>query len=64
MSKKKFTEPGSRIMDNAYIRDGDTYHTGEALLLACLLHAKGKNRKSDDFKDVLKIMRDKNLDVK
>jgi len=57
---KKFIQPGYRIMDRAYIRDGDTLHTGEALLLACLLHAKGKNRKSDDFKDVQKIMHDPN----
>lgn len=47
-------------MDKAYIRDGDTIHTGEALLLACLLHAKGKSRNSEDFKDVQKIMRDHN----
>jgi len=59
---KKFIEPGQRIMDNAYLRDGESIHTGEALLLACLLHAKGKSRKSGDFVDVQKIMRDKNLD--
>lgn len=59
---KKFTEPGSRIMDNAYLRDGNNIHSGEALLLACLLHAKGKNRKGDDFKDVQRIMHDVNLD--
>ena len=59
---KKFTEPGSRIMDNAYIRDGDNIHYGEALLLACLLHAKGKSRESEDMREVQRIMRDKNLE--
>jgi hypothetical protein len=49
-------------MDRAYIRDGKGTHTGEALLLACLLHAKGKGRNTADMTDVQKIMRDKNLD--
>lgn len=47
-------------MDMGYIRDGGTVHTGEALLLACLLHAKGKSRKSNDFKDLQTIMHDPN----
>lgn len=47
-------------MYRAYIRDGHTLHTGEALLLACLLHAKGKSRNGDDMKEVQRIMRDKN----
>lgn len=47
-------------MDRAYIRDGKTVHSGEALLLACLLHTKGKGRESADMKDVQKIMRDHN----
>lgn len=46
----------------AYIVDGDTVHTGEAVLLACMLHAKGKGRNTDDMKDVQKIMFDHNLD--
>lgn len=49
-------------MDRAWLRDRETIHTGEALLLACLLHAKGKSRNSDDFKEVQKIMHDPNLD--
>ena len=59
---KKFIDPGARVMDIAYIRDGETFHTGEALLLACLLHTKGKSRKSDDFKDVQRLLNDQNLD--
>lgn len=52
----------TRLIHRAYIRDGRTFHYGEAVLLACLLHAKGKSRVSDDMTDVQKIMRDKNLD--
>lgn len=58
----KFIHPFGRVMDRAYIRDGKGTHTGEALLLACLLHAKGKGRNTADMIDVQKIMRDKNLD--
>lgn len=47
-------------MDRAWLRDGDIEVSGEALLLACLLHAKGKSRRSDDFKDVQRIMKDVN----
>jgi len=61
---KKFIEPGRRIMDLAWMRDGETIHTGEALLLACLFHAKGKSRKSDDMRELQRIMKDKNLDEK
>lgn len=47
-------------MYNAYIRDGDSVHTNEALLLACLLNAKGKGRNSDDMREVQRLMRDQN----
>lgn len=50
------------VLSRAYLLDGHTTHNGEALLLAVLLHAKGKSRDSEDFKDVQRIMRDKNLD--
>jgi len=59
---QRYIKPERRIMDIAWLRDGETIHTGEALMLACLLHTKGKGRKSDDFKDVQKIMHDQNLD--
>lgn len=52
----------TRIMDLAYIRDENLVHTDEAVVLACLLHTKGKGRNSDDFKEVQRIMKDKNLD--
>lgn len=50
-----------RVMTRAYIRDGGTVHEGEAVLLAALLHAKGKSRDSDDMSEVQRIMRDKNI---
>ena len=52
-----------RLLTRAYIRDGNGVHTGEAVLLATLLHAKGKNRSngnSKDMADVQRIMRDRN----
>ena len=52
----------TRFIYRAYIKDGDKVHTGEAVLLACLLHAKGKGRNTDDMTEVQKIMRDRNLD--
>jgi len=60
MTNKNDNREFSRFVYRAYIRDGATLHTGEALLLACLLHAKGKSRKSDDMKDVQRIMHDRN----
>lgn len=52
----------SRVIHRAYIKDGDRIHTGEAVLLACMLHVKGKGRNTDDMAEVQKIMRDPNLD--
>lgn len=48
----------------ARIRDGRFDITGEALLLACLLHTKGAGRESADMKDVQRIMGDINLNDK
>lgn len=56
MDNREFT----RLIYRAYIRDGKTFHTGESLLLACLMHAKGKGRESADMKMVQRIMRDRN----
>lgn len=52
----------TRVIHRAYIRDGKNIHTGEAVLLACILHAKGKSRESADMTDVQRIMHDRNLD--
>lgn len=56
----KYIKPANRVMDTAWLRDGNILVEGEALLLACLLHAKGKNRRSPDMKDVQRIMKDVN----
>lgn len=49
-------------MDRAWLRDGDSIHTGEALVLACLLHAKGKTRRGkDEVTQVAKMLDDVNL---
>jgi hypothetical protein len=47
-------------MDKAWIRDGDIFVTGEALVLACLLHTRGRGRNSNDMREVQRIMRDRN----
>lgn len=60
MGRKNDNREFTRLIYRAYIRDGKTFHTGEALLLACLLHTKGKGRKSKDMQDVQRIMRDQN----
>lgn len=52
----------SRVIHRAWLRDGDKTHTGEALLIACLLHAKGEGRESRDMEDVRRIMRDANVE--
>lgn len=50
------------FVHRAYLRDGKNVHQGEALLLACLMQAKGNSRKGADMTEVQRIMRDKNLD--
>ena len=45
----------------ARLRDGRYEITGEALLLALLLHSTGEGRDSEDFKDLQRIMGDINL---
>lgn len=62
MTKKNDDREFSRLIYRAYARDEEgNLHTGEALLLACLLHAKGSDgRKGEDMADVQRIMRDIN----
>lgn len=52
-----------RLLNRAYIRDGEAMHEGESLILALLLHSKGSTRvhgNSKDMDDVQRIMRDRN----
>ena len=62
MSKNNDNRRFSRLIYRAYLRDGNQTHTGEALLLACLMHAKGRGRDSADMTDVQRIMKDINLE--
>ena len=56
---------GNRVMDKAYLRDGDVIHRGEALLLALLVHTKGnKKRKAEDVKQIAAMLDDPNIDKK
>lgn len=53
---------GSRIMDKAYMRDGKIVHMGETLVLAVLLHAKGRtNRGLAEVHQVASMMDDPNI---
>jgi len=50
-------------MDIAYLRDGSIMHTGEALSLAVLLHAKGNSQRAkNDIAEVAKMLNDPNID--
>lgn len=52
---------GNRMMDRAWLRDGETVHTGEALLLALLLHTKGKTKRGQkEIEHVARLMNDPN----
>lgn len=53
-------DAGNWVISRAYMRDGSVTYTGEALLIACLMHAKGEDRSSKDMDDVRRIMRDHN----
>jgi hypothetical protein len=48
-------------MDRAWLRDGEVIHVDEALLLAVLLHSKGKTRQNKtDMEHVARLMKDPN----
>ena len=65
MKNEKWVHIGNRMMDNAYLRDGNVIHTGEALLLALLVHAKGKTQRGTmEMQQVSKMMDDPNLNKK
>lgn len=62
--KIKIKRDTRQFLNQAWIRNGDSYITGEALILATLLHTRGAGRNSKDMQDVLLIMNDVNLDTK
>lgn len=53
-----------QFVNQAWVRNGDSVVTGEALILACLLHTTARGRNSDDMKVVQSLMNDINLDDK
>lgn len=61
MAKNNHYDRFYSIGARAYISDGKQIHTGEALLLACLVHTKGEGRQSKDMTDVQRLMRDHNI---
>lgn len=61
----KWVPMGNRLMDRAYLRDGNLIHTGEALLVALLLHTKGKTKRGqNEMQQVSKMLDDPNLNKK
>lgn len=63
-SRVKIKPDTRQFVNVAWTRNGksDGIVTGEALILACLLHSTGKDRSGDDFKVVQELMDDVNLD--
>lgn len=57
----RYEKSGTRIMDLAFLRDNsENVYTDEALVLACLLHAKGKKRNNKDTNEVARLLDDPN----
>lgn len=63
-SKVKVKRDTRQFINQAWIRNGEGVVTGEALILACLLHSTGKDRAGNDYKVVQELMNDVNLDDK
>lgn len=63
-SKVKVKRDTRQFVNQAWIRNGEGFVTGEALILAMLLHSTGKDRAGSDFKVVQELMDDVNLDSK
>jgi hypothetical protein len=53
----KFIEPGGRLMDLAWMRDKGNIYSGEALVLACLLHVRKERtaKQEEELKEVLGV---------
>jgi len=61
----KWIQPGNRIMDKAYLRHKRVTYTGEQLVLALLLHTKGKtSRGQNELEQVAKMLDDPNVNRK
>lgn len=64
--KIKVKRDTRQFINQAWTRNGktDVAITGEALILACLLHTHGAGRNTDDMETVKSLMNDVNLDDK
>lgn len=65
MDKKiKVKRDTRQFINQAWIRNGKTDNvvTGEALILACLLHTTGAGRNTEDMAVVQSLMNDANLE--
>lgn len=54
----RFIEAGTtRVMDRAWMRDGKNIHTGEALVLACLMHVRKERtvKQEEELKEILDV---------
>jgi hypothetical protein len=54
----RFIEAGTtRVMDRAWMRDGNNVYTGEALVLACLLHVKKERtvEQEEELKEIMEV---------
>lgn len=61
-NRVKIKRDTRQFINQAWIRNGENTVTGEALILACLMHSTGKARSGDDFKVVQSLMNDVNLE--
>lgn len=61
MNNNKVTNNTRQVVNRAWMRDGSNIYTGQALLLAMLIHSQGTDRNSEDGELVRKIMKDHNL---
>lgn len=64
MKKVQVKRDTRQLINQAWIRNGsgNAVITGEALILACLLHTTGAGRNSNDMETVQSLMNDINLD--
>lgn len=62
VNKIKIKDDTRQFVNQAWTRNGDGVITGEALILACLMHSHAEDRNSVDMEVVQALMDDINLD--
>lgn len=60
MKRTKYADTFYRVSTRAFMLNGDIEYTGDTLMLALLLHCKGKGRGTDEEKYVAKLLDDPN----